>query len=225
MTFLRQIQNLLERTYTPTGVNLEDCLVNRTRSEELSSLADPSAKDLSWAGRTYLRVVDGNLYVAIYYHPSVIATLEKYHPLQVLNQDNIQPLITFLEELNHAVHASLLFLENRLDIESEDSLCNLELQAKVDTYLFLKHLVAQIRRKRRILARQEQWIRSCLFENESFDYDHQQLERRYREANELGLRLVNHLNEIEPKDRVALIRELRPKTFSEKKSYINSLNA
>src|SRR3989338_7399804 len=99
MTFLRQIQNVFERTYASTGVNLEEFVISRRRCAELSRLAGPDLREFSGEGITFLRVADGRLRLAIYYHPSVIARLEQDHPLAVLNEENIRPLIVFLEEL------------------------------------------------------------------------------------------------------------------------------
>ena len=170
VTFLRQIQLLLERTYSPVGINLESCLIGHQRYAELSALAGPMAQELSHEARTFLRVLDGRLHIAIYYHPGVIRALERCHPLQILNKDNIRPLIVFLEELNHAIHASLRFLENQLQIESENLLCDLELQAKVDTYLALKLIATILRKRRPLTQRQQNWLQNCLFGQESFDY-------------------------------------------------------
>jgi hypothetical protein len=224
MTFLRQIQHLFERTYTPTGVNLEDCLIGKDRCLELSNLAGPMAHELSMEGRTFFRIVDGKLYLAIYYSPKVIEALEEHHPFHELSHHNIRPLITFIEELNHAVHASLLFMENRLEVDREDVLCNLELQAKIDTYLTLKLIITILRERRHVLVKQERWLQQCLFKQESFSYRQEQLQRRYRETNRLGLKLVRFLDQMDASKRIELIRELRPLSFTAKKDYILSLS-
>src|SRR5579863_9714753 len=102
MTFFQQIQTLLERTYSVVGINFEECLIDQRRCSELSALAQGAA-DLSPIGRTFLRVVDGKLHVAIWYHPSIIRILEAHHPALELSGENIRALIVFIEELNHAV--------------------------------------------------------------------------------------------------------------------------
>ena len=223
MTFLKQIQMLLERTYAPTGIDLEECLIGRRRFEELSALVGLDCRDLSQEGRTFLRVLNGRLYLAIYYHPEVIKTLEKYHPGSGLNQENIRPLIVFVEELDHAVHAALLFLENRLQIESEDLLCDLELQAKVDTYLALQLIVATLNKNRNLNARQRSWLRKCLFHQESYDYERQTIRDRYYETNKLGRKLVFYLDRLDPEKKIEFIRQFRPLSFVEKRSRILSL--
>ena len=223
MTLLRQIQNLLERTYTPTGINLEDFLIGRQRCTELTHLAGPMARDLSVDGRTFLRVINGHLYIAIYYHPWVIQILEQHPPFAELSGKNIRALIVFLEELNHAVHAALRFLEHRLQIESESLMCDLELQAKVDTYLSLKLIGTALRKRRRLTKKHERWLQSCLFKSESFQYQHGVLRYRYRETNRLALRLARHLDQLKPSRRIAFIRQFRPLSFEQKRACIQSL--
>ncbi len=223
MTLLRQIQNMLERTYAPTGINLEDFLIGRQRCVELTRLAGPMARDLAMDGRTFLRLVNGHLYVAIYYHPWIIQSLEQYPPFTELSTKNIRPLIVFLEELNHAVHAALRFLEHRLQIESESQLCDLELQAKVDTYLSLKLIGTALRKRRRLTKRHERWLQNCLFKSQSFQYQHSVLRYRYRETNRLGLRLARHLDQLKPARRIAFIRRFRPLSFEQKRACIQSL--
>jgi len=222
MTFLRQVQNLLERTYEGTGINLEDCLVGRQRCLELSRLAGPAAVELSLDGRTFLRMVRGRLYLAIYYHPWVIRELERHPPFMELSSRNIEALIVFLEEVNHAVHAALRFLENRLDTASENAMRDLELQARVDTYLSLELIGSALRRRHRLTRRQRGWLRRCLFEGESFHYQSPVLQHRYREANRLGLRVACHLDRLTSRRRIDFIRRFRSLGYDEKRRCIEN---
>jgi len=223
MTFFRQIQGLLERTYAAVGVNFEECLISQGRCRELSALAHGAA-DLNPIGRTFLRIVDGKLHVAIWYHPSVIRILEEHHPAMEMSEANIRALIVFLEELNHAVHAGLRFLEHRFDADSEEMLADLELQAKIDTYLTLELLVSSLRHGKRLTIRHRTWLRRSLFENESFDYADARIRERYQSANRLGLQFIQHLHEQPARKRVSLIRNLRNKTYADKRSWIESLS-
>ncbi len=52
-TLFSQIQKLFERTYAQVGINLEDCLIDRTRCAQLSVLAGKSARELSELARTF----------------------------------------------------------------------------------------------------------------------------------------------------------------------------
>ena len=79
-TLFSQIQRLFERTYAQVGINLEDCLIDRTRCAQLSMLAGTSARELSELARTFLRRAGDQLYVGIYYSRWLIEQLEQHDP-------------------------------------------------------------------------------------------------------------------------------------------------
>ena len=149
-TLLSQIQRLFERTYAQVGINLEDCLIDRERCAQLSTLAGRSARELSELARTFLRRADNRLYVGIYYSRWLIEQLEKHDPRAGLTNRNIRSLIMFVEEINHAVHAALQFQGGQRGIAAEEFARNLELQARVDTYLVLLLFVAFFRKTQRV---------------------------------------------------------------------------
>src|SRR6266576_3044006 len=136
-TLFSHIQRLLERTYAQVGINLEDCIIDRARSAQLSKLAGASARELSELARTFWRHAGDRLYVGIYYSRWLIEQLERHDPRAGLGDHNIRSLIMFVEEINHALHAALQFKSGAREIGSEDFVRNLELQAQVDTYLVL----------------------------------------------------------------------------------------
>ncbi|HTG51677.1 MAG TPA: hypothetical protein VMA33_02360, partial [Candidatus Tectomicrobia bacterium] len=158
-TLFSQIQRLFERTYAQVGINLEDCLIDRTRCVQLSMLAGTSARELSELARTFLRRAGDQLYVGIYYSRWLIEQLEQHDPRSGLGDRNIRSLITFVEELNHALHAALQFKRGVREIASEDFARNLELQAQVDTYLVLLLFVAFFRKTQRVSATDRRWLR------------------------------------------------------------------
>ncbi len=129
-TLFSQIQKLFERTYAQVGINLEDCLIDRTRCVQLSVLAEKSARELNELARTFLRRAGDQLYVGIYYSRWLIEQLELHDPRAGLGDRNIRSLIMFVEELNHALHAALQFKSGSREIASEDFARNLELQAQ-----------------------------------------------------------------------------------------------
>ena len=222
MTFLRQIQNVLERTYASTGVNLEEFLIGRQRCVELSARTGPEIREFSGEGITFFRVANGQLHIAIYYHPSVIARLERHYPLAVLDEQNIRALIVFIEELSHAIHAAIFFLEKKFDPHSEEFLCNLELQARVDTYLALKLITASLLRSQRLPEKYQAWIRRCVFQREFKGYQQDRLRKRYCMTSRLGLRLIKHLDTLDAGHRIRFIRKFRALSFSNKKDRICS---
>ena len=158
-----EIQRLFERTYAQAGINLEDCLISRHRRGQLARLAGASARELSDLACTFLRTADDRLYVGIYYSRWLIEQLEKNDPRAGLNDENIRSLIVFVEEINHALHATLQFTNGLRQIKTEEFARNLELQAQVDTYCVLLLFVAFFRRTQRISRADRRWLRFHMF--------------------------------------------------------------
>jgi len=223
MTLLEEIQTVLERTCATTGLKLESFLIGRQRFADLSEMAGSHTREMSDAGRTFLRTLDGNLLLAIYYSNHVVDNLERENPRLALSDRNIRALIVFIEEITHALHAALRFLEGHRDIALEDFSRDLELQGKVDTYLVLQWLIGALRSERKLRPTDRNWLRSHLFDAERFDYADANLSDRYRETNILGATYTSHLDLLKPDDRVAEIREFRPLSYADKCQRIESL--
>src|ERR1700682_815743 len=119
-TLFSEIQRLFERTYAAVGINLEECLIDRVRCSQLTTLAGASARELSELARTFLRTSDDRLYVGIYYSKWLIEQLERHDPRGGLSDQNIRSLIMFVEEINHALHAALQFKNGSREISTED---------------------------------------------------------------------------------------------------------
>jgi hypothetical protein len=220
MTLLHEIQLLLERTYGVAGVNFEEFLLSPARSRALSEMAGTSAAEISDLGRVFLRVVDGKLRLGIYYDASVVEALEENNPAYGLNDDNILPFMVFLEELDHAVHASLKFREGVRDIHSEAFVRDLELQAKVDTYLILQKYCAFFNKPQRVTDADRSWLRACVFDRENATFVEPLLAERYQETNRFARRYIRHLDRLPRTRRTAEIRRFRKLTYSEKRDRI-----
>ncbi len=96
-TLFSQIQKLFERTYAQVGINLEDCLIDRTRCAQLSVLAGKSARELSELARTFLRRAGDQLYVGIYYGIREIASEDFVRNLELQAQvDTYLVLLLFV---------------------------------------------------------------------------------------------------------------------------------
>ncbi len=195
MTLLREIQTLLERTYAPVSINLESCLIGEGRCAVLNRLAGESAAHLAPGGRTFLRQAGDSLYVAIFYSRPVIAELEANDPRRALNERNISALITFIEEIAHGVQAALLFLEGEREIASEAYACNLEAQARIDTYLVLSKF-AQMLCGERIPRAVGAWLRRQLFDGSHRRFATPRLQARYRSAQHCALGFLRHLRRL-----------------------------
>jgi hypothetical protein len=223
-TLFSQIQKLFERTYAQVGINLEDCLIDRTRCAQLSMLAGKSARELSELARTFLRRADDRLYVGIYYSRWLIEELERHDPRAGLGNHNIRSLIAFVEEINHALHAALQFNNGAREISSEDFARNLELQAQVDTYLVLLLFVAFFRKTQRVSKTDRRWLRFHLFARQCPDAFHSRnLRARYLEATELASSYTRYLDTLNGMRRLDEIRRFRSLDYAAKRARILAL--
>src|ERR1041384_3899738 len=223
-TLFSQIQKLFERTYAQVGINLEDCLIDRRRCAQLSLLAGKSARELSELARTFLRRTGDQLYVGIYYSRWLIEQLEQHDPRAGLGDRNIRSLITFVEELNHALHAALQFKRGVREIASEDVARNLELQAQVDTYLVLLLFVAFFRKTQRVSRADRRWLRFHLFaRNCPGAFHDRNLRARYLETTELAASYTRFLDTLNGVRRLDEIRRFHSLDYSGKKQRIHAL--
>ena len=210
-TLFSQIQRLFERTYAQVGINLEDCLIDQRRCRQLTKLAGASARELSELARTFLRTANEQLYVGIYYSQWLIEQLEQHDPRAGLTNENIRSLIMFVEEINHALHAALQFRNGERRIASENFARDLELQARVDTYLVLLLFVAFFRKTQRVSLTDRRCVRpelSACHEARIPDRSALAAFPSFRGANSRGFRRRESARPISRNDRVG--RELHP---------------
>ncbi|MDQ3198272.1 MAG: hypothetical protein M3Q46_03635 [Verrucomicrobiota bacterium] len=223
-TLFSQIQRLFERTYAQVGINLEDCLIDHRRCRQLTKLAGASARELSELARTFLRTADDQLYVGIYYSRWLIEQLEQHDPRAGLTNKNIRSLIMFVEEINHALHAALQFRDGERQLASEDFARDLELQARVDTYLVLLLFVAFFRKTQRVSRADRRWLRFHLFESQNPGaFRDSNLRGRYLETTELAASYTRYLDTLNALRRVDEIRRFRTLAYDEKKTHILAL--
>src|SRR5258708_22725152 len=101
-TLFSELQRLFERTYASVGINLEDCLIDRSRCSQLTRLAGAADHELSDLARTFLRTADDRLYVGIYYSRWLIEQLQRHDPRFRPFHSNILSVIMLVEEINPA---------------------------------------------------------------------------------------------------------------------------
>jgi hypothetical protein len=223
-TLFSQIQQLFERTYAQIGIDLEDCLIDHHRCRQLSILTGKCARELSELACTFLRTADDRLYVGIYYSRWLIEQLEQHDPRAGLSNQNIRSLITFVEEINHALHAALQFKSGTREIASEDFARNLELQAQVDTYLVLLLFVAFFRKTQRVSRSDRHWLRFHLFARQCPNaFQERNLRARYLETSELASTYTRYLDTLNGMRRVDEIRRFRSLDYPDKKKRILAL--
>jgi len=176
--------------------------------------------------RTFLRTVGGQLYVGIYYSQWLIEQLEKHDPRRGISDENIRSLIAFVEEINHALHASLAFQKGMQQIDTEDFARNLELQAQVDTYLVLLLFTAFFRKAQRISRLDRRWLRFHLFARANPGaYSDPNLRGRYLETGQLAARYTRYLDTLNAARRIEEIRAFHSLDYPAKKLHILALTA
>lgn len=218
------ITRLLERTYASAGIALEDCLIGGERCRQLSRLAGAQARELSEMARTFLRHSGDHLAIGIYYSRWLIEQLERHDPRRGLSDANIVQLIAFVEEIDHALHAALAFRRGTRDMATEDFARNLELQARVDTYLVLLLFIGFFRRTQRVSRTDRRWLRFHLFQRESPEaFADTNLRARYLETNELAARYTRLLDALNAARRVDEIRIFHALEYAGKKERILAL--
>ena len=223
-TLFSQIQRLFERTYAQVGINLEDCIIDQRRCAQLSKAAGASARELNELARTFLRRADDQLYVGIYYSQWLIAQLERHDPRSGLNDANIRSLIAFVEEINHALHAALQFKQGEREIYSEEYARNLELQARVDTYLVLLLFVAFFRKTQKVSRTDRRWLRFHLFASQNPGaFQDANLRGRYLETTELAGCYTEFLDTLNGMRRLDEIRAFRSLGYDAKKARVLAL--
>lgn len=221
MTLLHQIQEITERTYQEiSGLKLEEFIIGRQRFAHLTDLANSDASQLSDIARTFLRVNEDRLYLAIYYSDPMIKLLEKHDPRRGLHEKNIHAFTIFVEELNHAIHAALKFTSGDKDISNETFIRDLELLAKIDCYNILKFFLAYFNASRQLEDWDRLWLRHHLFESGDYSYDSTTIRERYLETNFLGDKYTRFLDGIQPETRGTEIRRFRSMNYLQKKEYI-----
>jgi hypothetical protein len=223
-TLFSEIQRLFERTYASVGVNLEECLIDRRRCRQLSLMAGAQAAELSMLARTFLRATDGHLRVGIYYSGWLIEQLEKNDPRAGLSDANIGPLIAFVEEINHALHAALRFQKGHAPERSENYARNLELQSQVDTYLVLLLFVAFFRKPGKITRTDRRWLRFHLFDSRSAkSFRDPTLAARYAETTLLAKSYTRFLEGLTNARRIDEIRIFHALDYDHKRNHILAL--
>lgn len=174
--------------------------------------------------RTFLRAADGRLRVGIYYSGWLIEQLEKNDPRSGLSEANIAPLIAFVEEINHALHAALCFQQGHAPDRREDYARNLELQAQVDTYLVLLLFVAFFRKPGKITRADRRWLRFHMFETRpGRKFRDATLAARYAETTLLAKGYTRFLEGLADARRVEEIRVFHALDYDKKRERILAL--
>jgi hypothetical protein len=209
MAFLREVQGLFERTYgREAGVDLEACVVGPRRCAELASRSRAEHPEQSDWARFFYYVEDDNLRLALFYADAMIETLEARDPRRQLTESNVLPLLVFTEEASHALHTTFAFGDGGAErVAGEEFLAELELLARIDAYLLLRHFVREL--ADRFGEPERAWVRHQALTRWDVPYDDPDLAGRYRGAVRMAGAFVDRLEAVPARRRLAELRAFR----------------
>ena len=224
MTLMQEVQRTAERLYqVDMGVNFERFVVDQETMPLLSEHINSEEEALTRFACLYFVPDEERLNLAIYFSPEVLGALERCDPRSEINDENILPFMAMIEELTHAMHLTLLFIEDAGSITTEATLRALEVQAKVDTYVILHIFLLRLKREKESEWPEKLWLRYNVFEREDFRYAGAALEKRYLEARELGLAFSIFLDSLDSSEWRRELQHLRRLPYPAKQRYIHAV--
>ena len=218
MAFLGDVQRLYERTYgRDAGIELESCVVGPRRCAELAARSGDAHAEMSDWARFFYYVEDANLRLALFYADEMIETLERRDPRRALSESNVLPFLVFAEEASHALHTTFAFGDGGPErVSGEEFLAELELMARIDAYLLLRHFVRSLAAP---LARADlAWVRHQALTRWDVSYDDPRMAERYGGAARLASAFVDRLEAVGPRRQLAELRAFRGLPMEEKRS-------
>ena len=217
MALLGELQRVFENTYDQrAGVDLERCVVGPRRCAELVSCAGWHA-EMSDSARFFYYIERGNLRLALFYAPETIGALEERDPRRSLGEDNVLPFLVFAEELSHAVHTTFAFHEGGAGrVQREEFLDELELMARIDAYLVLRHFVFGL--SGRYTPRDRAWARHHAIQRWDVPYEDEPLGGRYQQAARGASHFLDVLEALPPARQIGELRRFRDLPLAAKRS-------
>lgn len=208
MALLGELQRVLENTYARrTGVDLERCVVGPRRCAELASSAGWHA-EMSAAARFFYYVRDGDLRLALFYAAETIDALEERDPRRTLGEANVVPFLVFAEELSHAVHTTFAFREGGARrVQPGAFLDELELMARIDAYLVLRHFVLGLTGG--YTPSDRRWARHHAVTRWDVPYEDETIGERYRMAARGADLFLDGLEALPPGRQIDELRRFR----------------
>lgn len=170
-----------------------------------------------YGAQVLLREEAGALHASVYYPDALIRTLEEHPPLKALNDENLMPFATLVEELDH-----LLVVAERRRLGRQVSLLELELHADVSKYLVLARFLAG--KSRKLTPRRKAWLHWQLFERHAQDNEHDPvLRERYHRARRWAVRFLRGLSPLPARERTIALRRFSDADVAGKIAAIRAL--
>lgn len=226
MALLGELQRVFENTYDRSaGVELEACVVGPRRCAELVARCGREGRsdELSEWARFFYYVEGADLRLALFYADEMIETLETLDPRRAISESNLLPFLVFAEEASHALHTTFAFDEGGTGRVSGGAfLAELELMARIDAYLLLRHFVQA--HADRFTKDDRAWVRHQAIVRWDVPYDDPRLSARYRGAARKAALFVDHLDRLEPGERIAELRRFQRLSVRAKRCRLDRLS-
>lgn len=221
MSLLRDLQCIFENTYgREAGVDLETCVVGPRRCAELAARSPDEHHEMSDWARFFYYIENHNLRVALFYGDEMIATLETRDPRRSLSESNVLPFLVFSEECSHALHTSFAFGEGGAErVVDPAFLTELELMARIDAYLVLRHFVHAL--SGRFTATDRAWALREAVTRWDVGYEEPELEQRYRQAARMAGGFVERLESLPTTEQLGELRDFRTMSLEAKRSRLS----
>jgi hypothetical protein len=149
---------------------------------------------------------------ALYLPRSLIQRLEESDPRRRLDDSNVGPFVTLVEEVDHL----LTFTDRVCRKGAEVSLLELEWHAGVTKYVTLLHFVGRLRGRTRLTEQERGFVEGHLFHAGDLTAEDPEVLERYRKAERLTWRFARDLRGRPPRDRVRRLRRFHRAGHHEK---------
>ncbi|MGH7550015.1 MAG: hypothetical protein ACREK3_04585, partial [Gemmatimonadota bacterium] len=150
----------------------------------------------------------GNLRLALFYASETIGALEERDPRRTLGEANVVPFLVFAEELSHAVHTTFAFREGGTGrVQAEEFLDELELMARIDAYLVVRHFVLGL--TGRYTEDDRAWARHHAVSRWDVPYDDELIGGRYRNAARGAARFLDGFEALPAERQIGELRRFR----------------
>ena len=212
-SLLSRLQRIIERSYDwNTGIDeIGAFVVGDEGYQELYGAQALQEQVFSerFGARTLVTWRGGEVRARIYYPDHLVTHLERFNPLQGLDEENFLPFSVLVEELDH-----LLMLAWCCRVGRPVRLIELEFHANVTQYLVLSLFLSRHRGETCLSPEQRRWIRRHLF-NRPGEGLPAPLNERYSTAAQLALRYLDSLEELPVASRGPFLRRFTREPWAE----------
>jgi len=148
------------------------------------------------------RADEGGWAAALYLPGELIERLEQTDPRRRLDDGNVGPFVTLVEEVDHL----LTFTDRVCRQRAEVSLLELEWHAGVTKYVTLLHFVGRLVGRCRLSEEERRFVETHLFQRGELTAEDPEVAERYHTAERLTWRFARDLRGRTPTDRVRQLR-------------------